>query len=403
MGISARCKVLAVSAVALSLLAACSSSGGSSGGSSAGESSSASGTIKLFQAVPTQGEVSSLPFMETAAKAAVAEVNAAGGVNGRKLELTTCNDQLVTDLTLRCVRDAILDKDTVAMVGSLTTAGAQIAPLLEQARLADVGTDPVVPQDMTSKTSFPIDPGLASYAGMLGVAKKYLSATKVAVLNSDTAATPTNNAFYDAGTKLTGVQIVKKLVVPVDTTDFTPYVNQAKDAGAEAIVTPMQATAVLATWKALQQTGSSLKLVSSDSSAPQSLIDQAGGAAEGNYTLGGIPSGDESNPYGAEYVAAMKKYQPQEKTYGSLGLRAYASVKLFAKVAGTIHGDVTRSSVLDAFNKTHGLKFMWIPSLSYNAPGPLSDYPRVPTALAFPGVIKSGKVTSLPTINFAKS
>jgi ABC-type branched-subunit amino acid transport system substrate-binding protein len=235
------------------------------------------------------------------------------------------------------------------------------------------------------------------------IAKKDLGVSKIATIHIDNSTRTTNQGFFEDGAKLAGVQIVKNVVVPTDATDYTQYVAQIEDSGAQAIVSSMTQQANLALWKALQSAHSSLKTIMSDSAVSQQLVDQAGGAAEGNYTTGSIPAPDSSNEWGKAYLAAMQKYQPQEKVMSAGGLRAYEAVHLFADVAKTIKGDITRKSVFDAFSKVKSMDFAWVKSLSFTKDGPFQTYPRVTATTVFPNVVKSGKLTPTDSFDLTKA
>ncbi|MET0886001.1 MAG: hypothetical protein ABWX92_06070 [Mycetocola sp.] len=99
---------------------------------------------------------------------------------------------------------------------------------------------------------------------------------------------------------------------------------------------------------------------------------------------------DDSNEWGKQYVAAMKKYEPSEKVYASAGLRAYFAVHLMATVAETIDGDITNDSLVKALDTTDGLKFAWFDDLSFAKPGPIEGLPRVVSTLSFPSKITGG-------------
>src|SRR3977135_2883779 len=60
------------------------------------------------------------------------EVNAKGGINGRKIELVTCNDENRPEKAVACARDHI-DKGAVMIFGnSLTASLRAIQPLVRQ-------------------------------------------------------------------------------------------------------------------------------------------------------------------------------------------------------------------------------------------------------------------------------
>src|SRR4051812_17857540 len=138
--------VVAIASALCLALPACSSSNtgaGASSSSGAGGSAAddASGSapaagsdsgasLKVMQIAPYESQATSLPFMKTAAQAAVDEINDSGGVNGQQLELLTCNEKTDANEALRCAQKAV-QEGVVAVVGSLTSNGAQMMPVLE--------------------------------------------------------------------------------------------------------------------------------------------------------------------------------------------------------------------------------------------------------------------------------
>ncbi|WP_214105634.1 ABC transporter substrate-binding protein [Acrocarpospora catenulata] len=382
--------VFAVASVGVLVLAGCGSTGGSDTGGDA------TGPIELFQLTEVQSATTSLPMTETSAKAAVAQINAAGGINGRKLVLTTCNEAGDPNTAIKCAQQAVQDQKFVAMVGGFSLFGPQVNPITEAGKIANIGLDAVTPNDGQSMANFVFDLGVPGYSAMPAVARKYLNATKAASFLLDSAAAASIDSYFKSGAERAGVQIVKTVNVPVDAVDYTQFVAQAEDAGAEVILSGMSVNNNLALWKALESSGSKLKTVMSDGGVSQSLIDQAGkNATEGNYTVNGIPSTEASNPTGKAYREAMAAYAPDEKVIAGVGMRAWLSVHLFAEVAKKIDGPVTRESVLRAMSAVSDMKFYWIDALSFDKPGPLAEYPRIASTLCFPSKITDGKYQPL--------
>jgi ABC-type branched-subunit amino acid transport system substrate-binding protein len=369
----------------LAVTAACGSEG--SGGDGGGD---AGGTIKLMQIAPYESQLTSLPFMKTAAQAAVDEINDAGGVGGRKLELLTCNEKSDANEALRCAQKAVQEKVT-AVVGSLTTFGAQVMPILEKGKIASVGADAITPYDAESSSSFLFDAGVPGYAAMPAIAVKSLGATKLVGVHAEGPAAPTNQDFFKMGADLAGATFADNIVIPLDSIDYTQYIARAEDKGAQAIVSSLPPEGNLKLWKAIGSSGSDLKVVASAGSVTPAIVTEAGKAAEGSYVVAGTPAADDSNEWGKAYVTAVKKYEPDEKVFAGVGLRAYQSLSLFKTVAETIEGDIDNESVLDAFKKVNGLKFAWVESLSFDKDGPIKDLPRVVSSVTFPAKVVGGK------------
>jgi ABC-type branched-subunit amino acid transport system substrate-binding protein len=292
---------------------------------------------------------------------------------------------------LRCAQKAKRDH-VVAVVGSLTAFGAQVMPVLESAKIPSIGSDALTPADTKSPMSYLIDAGVPGYASMPAVAKKYLGVSKLALVQLEFANADETKEYVEKGAEESGTEIVSSIEIPTDTVDLSQYVAKAEDSGAEAIVTSLAAEWTMKLWKAIDASGSKLKVVGSAGSITPQAAEEGGAAAEGTYIVAGTPSADESNPWGKQYVAAMKKYQPDETVYAGVGLRSYAAVHLFANVASGIKGDVTNTSTIAALDKVHGMNFMWIDGLSFDEPGPIDAYPRVVSTIAFPAQIQGGKL-----------
>ncbi|MET0143769.1 MAG: ABC transporter substrate-binding protein [Ilumatobacteraceae bacterium] len=377
--------MIGVTTIALSLTA-CGSSD---------DSSTGSGPITIFQFAPYESQTASLPYMKTSAQAAVEEINATGGVNGRTLRLETCNEKYDANEALRCAQKA-KQEHAVAVVGSLTAFGAQVMPVLESAKIPSIGSDALTPIDTKSPVSYLIDAGVPGYASMPAVAKKYLGATKLALIQLEFANADETKEYVEKGAEESGSQLVSSAEIPTDTVDFSQYIAKAEAAGAEAIVSSLAAEWTLKLWKAIDATGSKLKVVGSAGSITPDVAKEGGAAAEGTYIVAGTPSADESNPWGKQYVAAMKKYQPKETVYAGVGLRSWAAVHLFADVAKGIDGDITNATMATALDRVHDMPFMWIKRLSFDQPGPIAAYPRVVSTEAFPARIQGGTLVSKP-------
>ena len=92
----------------------------------------------------------------------------------------------------------------------------------------------------------------------------------------------------------------------------------------------------------------------------------------------------------------MTKYEPGQ-ALSAVSLRAWAGVQLFKTVASQISGDITRETVVKALNSVHNLSLYWINSLSFDQPGPFTDYPRIVSPVVYGLKIEKGKVVDLNT------
>src|SRR5262245_63182159 len=76
----------------------------------------------IGQVVSLTGPAASVgTSLDKVAKMWVEEVNAAGGINGRKVEMTTCNEESKAERAVACAREMI-DNGAVILIGNTLTA-----------------------------------------------------------------------------------------------------------------------------------------------------------------------------------------------------------------------------------------------------------------------------------------
>lgn len=75
----------------------------------------------------------------------VDQVNAAGGIAGRKIELITCNDEVRPEKAVACVRDMLSKNVTMILANSLTASIRAIEPLIAKGPVTIVPSPNIVP------------------------------------------------------------------------------------------------------------------------------------------------------------------------------------------------------------------------------------------------------------------
>ena len=146
-----------------------SSSEGSSPGASGSTGSTGSGHIKIMAMGLFQSAALSLPDAEAAMEAKVKAVNAAGGIGGKTIHLTVCNDQLNPNQSAACARQAVSD-GVVAVVASYEPYTAQVLPILESAKIPFSNAEGINARDANSPIEFPLTGGVITQYAAQGVA-----------------------------------------------------------------------------------------------------------------------------------------------------------------------------------------------------------------------------------------
>ena len=157
--------VVALGLLAALVLSACGSSGGSS--SSASESSGSETTGSESSGGESSGEpigvmglgtfegTVAYPEAPPAFEAEVQKINEAGGIEGREIDLTICNDQGNPQVASHCAQEAV-EKHDVAVMGSYSVQAAAFIPILESAHIPYVGADASQSIESTSEVSHAI-------------------------------------------------------------------------------------------------------------------------------------------------------------------------------------------------------------------------------------------------------
>ncbi|GAA4544090.1 ABC transporter substrate-binding protein [Pseudonocardia xishanensis] len=355
-------------------------------GGSGGDESGGGDTLKLALVASLESPTTSLPMIEPSVKSAVAAINADGGVNGKKIELSVCNDKANAEDLRRCVQDAIRD-GALGVVGLLTPHGATAWPLLESAGLPALAPGALQKADAQSPMSFPIDPGAVGLVGFPGAAQRVLKADDMVPVHLDEAFAAPNQSYYEMGAKLSGLTLEEAINIPTDAVDYGPYVSRAEKSGAQLVLGGLTTATQLKWWKAVDEAGSDLKTVVSGGTVTPASLKEAGEAANGSIIIAGTPAAAKDNPTGAQFVAEMDEFEKGE-VQTTVGMRAWAGVHLFAKAAESIDGDVTRESLVKALNASSG-EFLWIKDLQWKTDGPVDDLPRLTNWELYPSLVEN--------------
>lgn len=283
--------------------------------------------------------------------------NAAGGVNGRKLEVDE-RDAALTNYQAKIVESC---RDNFFMVGGGAVfdntgvkdrlecllpdiAGYVVTP---EARSADLLVQPL-PNPFTDQ----------AVGDFRWLGKEYPQSTDhVGVLTGDLATTEIiAKADTQAVDKL-GWKIVYNDKYPATgAADWSPYVQALKDKGVRGLI-----------WVGEPENLAKLELAMTNANykvdwvqaAPNhyddSLIKLAGQGLQPTYvSTSFVPFEDaSSNPATQEYLDLFAKYAPDAKTKAALGLQAWSAWLLFAQSVKECGSNVTRTCVYDAATKVH--------------------------------------------------
>jgi branched-chain amino acid transport system substrate-binding protein len=218
---------------------------------------------------------------------AIEEINAAGGVLGKKLELISEDNQSKAGESATIVKKLISRDKVVAVLGEVASSRSlEAAPICQAAKIPQISpssTNPAVTEtgDYIFRVCF-IDP----FQGvvMAKFAKDTLKIRKVAVLTSVSSAYSVGLAKYfkerfvaDGGT----VAIEQKY--SEGDKDFKAQLTAIKAAGIEGIFVPGYYTEAALICKQAQDLGLKVPVLGGDGWEAPQLVEIGGNAVEGTY------------------------------------------------------------------------------------------------------------------------
>ena len=110
--------------------------------------------LKVMVLTPINSPISSYPNIAKAAEIYQQWVNDRGGIAGRPLEVTICDDKADPNESAACGRKAVANKD-IAIVGSFTLDVSSLMPILEANSIPWFGACcPVSATEFSSPMSF---------------------------------------------------------------------------------------------------------------------------------------------------------------------------------------------------------------------------------------------------------
>ena len=326
------------------------------------------------------------------AKAAVARINAAGGVKGRPLELVTCSNENNGNTAAACAQKFAGDASIIATVGDNNSFGGDTNPPLEAVKVAGIGTAPLGAGDYASSRVFANNAGGLLF---LGGARFLLDkgSQKIGMVTIDT---PTAQALPDLisanvlaprGAKLVGTAAIPATAADVST-------QAASLVGADGQLLALTEDLSARYIRASRQQGFKGPMVFSQTTTRAKSLQDALSPADLEKVYAITYYRKSSDGY-AKFLQDMTKYAA-DTTPGDLNASAWLSVQTFADTAGKLP-TISRESVWGAMNSlsnydTGGMTPL---PLDYTKPGTVlgGKAPRlVPSVLSvYFDVIKDGK------------
>jgi branched-chain amino acid transport system substrate-binding protein len=343
----------AAAAVMLVTATACSSAGGSSATSSAstgatsGAAASGGSTIPIGVIGSYSGsQASSTGGVPMVAQAWADTVNAAGGLNGHKIQLFVEDDAGNPATGIQDANTLVQQDKVVAIVGDASNVDSAWAPIVEKAGVPVVGGLALNETFLTNPDFFASGTNIiALQYGLVATAKKF--GGSIDLLYCAEAATCKEGATLTAAiAKTDGVSVPMQAPVSSTAPDYTAVCQEVKSSGAKTYDILDAGVLALRIATACEQQGVTARLVQVDSQITEAFDGTA--AVNNTYAVEiDAPWFDSSTPATKAYQVAIAKYAPSlGQEDGPEANYQWVAGQLFdAAVQASGSGTVTSASV----------------------------------------------------------
>ncbi|MEU3887885.1 ABC transporter substrate-binding protein [Streptomyces sp. NPDC029041] len=383
-----------------SLLAGCGVVPGTTGG--VGDD-----TITVMTWAPQDTEATNKPGMPAFARAYARWVNAKGGINGRKLDVLTCNDHNDSVAAAKCARRAVKE-NAVAVVGSYSQYADSFFPSLEGAGIPYIGGYGITNAEFTSPLSYPVNGGQPALLAGLGSA--LAGCGPVALIRPDTIAGDQLPPLLDSGLKAGGHRGSHDQRAAEDATEYDGQAERALRATAggtadDGCVVPALGDrngTFMDSFRRARQDFPEVRTATVLGSVDQTVIDATGGASgpyEGSYITGWYPVASDPRWDGMKQVIREQAFGDNRIDPADAGVQTtWIAYTVFRQIVESLgDGEVSADTVTEALNDglqvgTGGLT----PRLRWRFQDKLAavGFPRLVNANVTLQVVRDGRLVS---------
>ena len=362
--------------------------------------SSAADAIKIGLSGPFTGGSSSMGVsMRDGVKLAVAEINKAGGVNGKMIELVERDDEAKNELGVQIAQELINKESVVATVGFINTGVALAAqrfyqeaeiPVMNNVATGSVVAKQFVPPDHKANYIFRNAANDTIQSSMIAEeAVKRQGFKKPAILADSTNYGQLGKTDLTNALQKLGLAPVATEKFNIGDTDMTAQLLRAKEAGADVILTYAIGPELAQIANGMAKLGWKVPMIGSWTLSMASFIDTAGANGDGAM----MPQTFIQLPTTPKRKAFIEAYQ---KAYGVdripspvSAAQGYDSIYLLAaaiKQAGDTDGRKIREALENLNTKVEGVV------TTYDHPYSATDHEAISSNIPVFGVVKNSRV-----------
>jgi branched-chain amino acid transport system substrate-binding protein len=341
--------------------------------------------------------------MRDGVKLAISEINAQGGVLGRKLEAVERDDEAKNERGVQVAQELINKEKVVATVGFINTGVALASQrFYQEAKIPvinNVATGTVItkqfadqPENYVFRTSAN---DLIQSSMIVDQAVKKNKFTKVAILADSTNYGQLGREDLERALEKNGIKPVVVEKFNIKDVDMTPQLLKAKQAGAQAVLTYGIGPELAQIANGMEKLNWKVPMIGSWTLSMGNFIDNAGKNGEGTL----MPQTFIQDPNTPKRKAFIDNYVKTYKPAGSRipspvsAAQGYDSIYLLAaamKQAGSTEGPKVRAALENLNEKVDGVV------TTYNKPFSKDDHEAIKPGIPVFGMVKDGRVITAP-------
>jgi branched-chain amino acid transport system substrate-binding protein len=337
--------------------------------------------------------------MRDGVKLAVTEINAQGGVLGRKIEIVERDDEAKNERGVQVAQELINKEKVVATVGFINTGVALASQrFYQEAKIPvinNVATGTVItkqfadqPENYVFRTSAN-DSIQSSMIVEEAITKRKM--TKVAILADSTNYGQLGREDLEKALDKKGIKAVTVEKYNIKDVDMTPQLLKAKQAGAEAVLTYGIGPELAQIANGMEKLNWKVPMIGSWTLSMGNFIDNAGKNGDGTLMPQTFIQ-DPNTPKRKTFIDSyMKAYKPAGDRMPSpvSAAQGYDSIYLLAaafKQAGGTEGPKVRAALENLNEKVDGVV------TTYNKPFTKDDHEAIKSTIPVFGEVKGGRV-----------
>lgn len=281
---------------------------------------------------------------------AVDEINAAGGIIGKKIEMTDYDTQSDPQTSRALVQKAI-DSGAYAIIGTVYSGSTIVNMLVAKQAGVPQFTGSEAPNITEQGNPYIFRTSSGSQKGVPALTayfKDDVKATKAAVawVNNDFG--KGGHDVFISEMKNAGIDVVADVPSEQGQADFAADVSKIKQSGAQAVFVYLNEEESARFLKEAKKQGLTVPLVGEVTLTGQKVIDLAGDAANGAFAHVGLTT-SATVPSIEEFAAKFKKTYGRDTDHN--GIKGYIAVYA-VKYVSEMNGKLDRQALAD---KLHGL------------------------------------------------